>query len=367
MEHPTDPLAVHVAARKQRKSLGRLRRLVRSSVTLVWASGRRAFSALVALQVVAGVALALQVLSVQSVLTAVLSTEQGGSPRAAIPPVLLLAGLTALTAVVAACQTQLQRVLGELVARTVWGRVLRVATGVNLLHFESPEFYDHLERVQTHAVGRPYQVTQGLLAIAGSTVASIGLGLALASFSPLLLVLVAVGGVPLLLTSRRESRLEFDFSVGQTPVLRERTYLTLIQTGRSEAKEVRAFGLGDWLRSRFDASYERYLAALRTHAVRRTALSVVGQLGSAAVLVGTLLVLVWPHRPWLHRRGRGGCRDHRDQVARGAGPVTLPRGPGHLRVGAVPRRPRVVPRARQDRPGEDRRSRCTGVVRHHQG
>ena len=71
--------------------------------------------------------------------------------------------------------------LGELVARTVWGRVLRVATGVNLLHFESPEFYDHLERVQTHAVGRPYQVTQGLLSIAGSAVASLGLGLALAS------------------------------------------------------------------------------------------------------------------------------------------------------------------------------------------
>lgn len=292
MNGSSDPVNVHVAARNQRKSLGRLNRLIRSSVTLVWGSGRRPFIVLIVLQVVAGLALALQVLSVQSVLTAVLAAERGASLRSAITPVLLLAGLTALTAVMAACQTQLQRVLGELVARTMWGRVLRVATGVDLLHFESPEFYDHLERVQTHAVGRPYQVTQGLLAIAGSSVACVGLGIALASFSPILLVLVAVGGVPLLLTSRRESRLEFDFSVRQTSVLRERTYLTLIQTGRSEAKEVRAFGLGDWLRTRFDESYDRYLSALRKHAVRRTGLSVLGQLGSAIVLVGTLLVLV---------------------------------------------------------------------------
>ncbi len=292
MDQVTDPVAVHVAARTQRKSLGRLNRLIRSSVSLVWGSGRWPFTTLIALQVVAGVALALQVLSVQSVLTAVLDAERGASLRSAVPPVLLLAGLTALTAVVGACQSQLQRVLGELVARTMWGRVLRVATGIDLVHFETPDFFDHLGRVQTHAVGRPYQVTQGLLAIAGSTVASIGLGLALASFSPLLLVLVAVGGVPLLLTSRLESRLEFEFSVNQTPVLRERTYLTLIQTGRDEAKEVRAFGLGDWLRTRFDEAYDRYLHALRRHAVRRTVLSVVGQLGSAAVLVGTLLVLV---------------------------------------------------------------------------
>lgn len=288
-----DPVALRVAARSQRKSVGRLTRLIRSSLALVWASGRKPFMALVTLQVVAAVALALQVLSVQSVLTAVLAAEQGASLDDAVAPILILAGLTALTALTGACQSQLQRVLGEMVARTMWGRVLRVATGVDLLQFESPRFYDHLERVQTHAVGRPYQVTQGLLSIAGSAVASVGLGIALASVSPILLLLVVVGGVPLLLTSRRESRLEFDFSVRQTPVLRERSYLALIQTGRDEAKEVRAFGLGDWLRSRFDVSYEHYLHALRRHAVRRTVLSLIGQLGSAVVLVATLMVLVW--------------------------------------------------------------------------
>ena len=290
---PVDPVALHVAARAQHKSLGRLTRLVRSSVALVWTAGPRASSALVALQVVSAVALGLQVIAVQQVLSAVLAAEGGAGFDQAVGPVLLLAGLTALTAVTGALQGQLQRVLGELVARTTWRRVLRVATGVDLRHFESPDFYDHLNRVQTNAVTRPYQVTQGLLATGGSAVAGVGLALALASVSPVLLVLVLVGGVPLLLTSRRESRLEFDFAVAQTPALRQRAYLTLLQTGRDEAKEVRAFGLHEWLRGRYDAVYDRYLTDLRRHAVRRTVLSLVGQLGSAAVLVGTLLFLLW--------------------------------------------------------------------------
>ena len=290
---PLDPVALRVAARSQRKSLGRLTRLIRSSLTLVWNAGPRPFVALIVLQVVSAAALGLQVIAVKWVLSAVLAANDSADFDGAVGPVLLLAALTALTAVTGALQTQLQRVLGEMVARTMWSRVLRVATGVDLRHFEAPDFYDHLDRVQTHAVTRPYQVTQGLLSMAGSAVAAVGLGLALASVSPILLALVIVGGVPLLLTSRRESRLEFEFSVRQTPVLRQRAYLTILQTGRDEAKEVRAFGLAEWLHSRFDALYDRYLRDLRRHAIRRTLLSLVGQLGSALVLGGTLLFLVW--------------------------------------------------------------------------
>ena len=290
---PLEPIALRAEARSQRKSLGRLTRLIRSSLSLVWSAGRRPFMGLVVLQVVSAAALGLQVIAVKWVLTAILAAERGAELEGAVGPVLMLAGLTALTAVSGAVQTQLQRVLGEMVAWRMWSRVLRVATGVDLRHFEAPEFYDHLSRVQTNAVARPYQVTQGLLSVAGAAVASVGLGLALASVSPTLLVLVLVGGVPLLMTSRRESRLEFTFSVQQTPVLRQRAYLALLQTGREEAKEVRAFGLGQWLGSRVDTLYERYLDDLRRHAVRRGALSLVGQLGSAFFLSGTLLFLIW--------------------------------------------------------------------------
>jgi ATP-binding cassette, subfamily B, bacterial len=287
-----DPLALRVAASSERRSLGRLTHLVRTSVALVWSAGRALFLGLLLLQFVAAAVLAAQVLAVQLVLQSILNADTVGA-RAVIVPILLLAGLTAVSAITGALQGQLQRLVGEQVAHAMWGRVLKVATGVSLLHFESPEFYNRLSRVQLNAMSRPYQVTQGLLTMAGALVASVGLGLALFSIAPILLPLVVIGGVPILLTSRRESRLEFAFSVQQTPALRLRSYFTLLQTGRDEAKEVRAFGIGPWLRGRFDDIYSAYLTDLRSHVRRRALLSLVGQLGAACVLGATLLAMVW--------------------------------------------------------------------------
>ena len=289
-----DPVALRAQARSQRKSLGRLSVLIRRSVQLVWASGRGLFVGLLVLQIAAALALAGQVLAVQAVLEAVLGLDTTTGATAALwVPVILLAALTAATSIIGAVKGHMQRLLGELVARSMWDQVLEVSTGVGLASFESPEFFNRLQRVQSNALSRPYQVTQGLIAMGGALAASIGVGAALASISPLLLPLLVIGGVPVLLSSRRESRLEFDFSVRQTPVLRMRQYLTLVQTGRHEAKEVRAFQLGPWLYSRFSAVYGAYLSDLARHLRRRATLSVLGNLGSAVVLVLTLAALVW--------------------------------------------------------------------------
>lgn len=289
-DEQVDSVSLRVAARAERKSVGRLSGLVRASIAMVWTSGRPLFITLVVLQLAAAAALAGQVLAVQSVLEAILDDV---GVDTVVGPALALAGLTAVSMIAAGTQGQVQRLLGEKVARSMWHRVLAVATGVGLRHFESPEFYNRLNRVQTNALTRPYQVTQGLLGMAGALAASLGVGIALVSVSPILLPLVVIGGLPILLTSRRESRLEFEFSVRQTVGIRWRHYFTLLQTGRDEAKEVRAFGLAPYLRRRFDVHYETYLADLGKHVRRRTILTVLGQLGSAIVLVGTLLVLVW--------------------------------------------------------------------------
>lgn len=288
-----DSLALRVAARSERKSFGRLSRLVRASLALVWAAGRKLFITLIVLQLIAAVALAAQVLAVQSVLDAILVAQSAAVIGGVVWPVLALAGLTALSTIASVVQGQVQRLLSEAVARSMWQRVLAVATGVGLRHFESAEFYNRLNRVQTSAMSRPNQVTQGLLTMAGALAASIGVGLALVSVSPVLLPLVVIGGLPILLTSRRESRLEFEFTVKQTPAVRLRQYFTILQTGRDEAKEVRAFGLSGWLRRRFDALYAAYLDDLGKHVRRRTVLSLIGQIGSAVVLAVTLLAMVW--------------------------------------------------------------------------
>jgi ATP-binding cassette, subfamily B, bacterial len=281
-------------AQDQQKSVGRLTRLMARSLAMVWQSARTPFLALIGLQLLNAVALALQVVAVQLALTAVLAiTGSTADLLRLVQPVLLLAGLTAATAVIASIQVGLGRYAGELVVAVMWKRVLRVATRVDLRKFESARFYDRLQRVQANALTRPYQITSGLLATMGALAASAGLVVAIVLVHPTLLPLLAVGGVPVLLTSRRQSQLESDFLAQQTQSMRLRTYLTWVQTGRDEAKEIRAFGLARNFGQRLNTLYADYLRDLAQHVSQRSKLGAGGSLGSAALLALTLFLLAW--------------------------------------------------------------------------
>ena len=284
-------------AQDQRKSVGRLTRLVARSLSMVWQSARKPFAALIGLQILNAVALVFQVIAIQLALTAVLtisaSAAGGGVPWSLVQPVLLLAGATALTAVIASVQAGLGRYAGELVAAVMWQRVLHVATRVDLRKFESARFYDRLQRVQASALTRPHQITYGLVGTIGAVVASIGLLVAIMLVQPALLPLLLIAGVPVLITSRRQSQLEFDFLARQTQSMRLRTYLTWVQTGRDEAKEVRAFGLARNFGKRLNTLYAEYLRDLAQHLLQRSKLGAIGSLGSAVLLALTLVLLVW--------------------------------------------------------------------------
>lgn len=267
--------------------------LVRYSMAVVWGAGRRQFLALLALQVIGGLGLGAQVLVAKALLDGILRISHGGGVGGLVLPVVLLVIVNAATSVAGSAQTYLGRHLGEAVGYAMWRRLLDVTTGVELTRFESSEFFDDLQRVQSSAMARPYQVTSGLLKVGGSLAACVGLGAAIVALNPVLLPLLVVGGLPMLVSSRRESRLEFGFVVEQTPRIRLRTYTGLLQTMRDEAKEVRAFGLQRNLRIRFETLYESYLGDLGAHLRRRAVVNMLGTLGSGVLLGGTLLVLVW--------------------------------------------------------------------------
>jgi ATP-binding cassette, subfamily B, bacterial len=288
-----DPMDLATPAQDQRKSIGRLTRLMARSLSIVWKSARTPFLALIGLQLLNAIALALQIFAVQLALTAVLEISGTRDPWSLVQPVLLLAGLTAVTAVIASVQVGLGRYASELVVAVMWKRVLRVATRVDLRKFESARFYDRLQRVQANALTRPYQITHGLLATTGGAAASAGLLIAIVWVHPALLPLLLVGAVPVLLASRRQSQLESDFLAQQTDSTRLRSYLTRIQTGRDEAKEVRAFGLGRKFGQRLNTLYADYLRDLAQHLLHRSRLGAAGSLGSAVLLALTLFLLAW--------------------------------------------------------------------------
>jgi ATP-binding cassette subfamily B protein len=119
------------------------------------------------------------------------------------------------------------------------------------------------------------------------------LGVVLASVDPTLLPLLALTAVPVVVVNRFGGRHEFAFAERHAADLRERLHLADVLKQRETAKEVRAFAVAPVVRRRWDRCYDSYIAGVRRLVATRTRFAVAGALVTGALLLCTLLFLVW--------------------------------------------------------------------------
>lgn len=259
----------------------------------MWAAGRNTFLLTSALQLLAAPGIAAQLFVAKALFEGVLGAG-GTEDLAGVAPELgALVAITVALDDANAIQTEQSRVLSELVGRRALDRVLDVSTRIDLLAFESADFYDRLSRARAQGQFRSLQTVKGLLAIVGSAVAAVGIVGAFAALQPLLLPFVFLGYAPLWLVASRNTRDLYEFTRGMTPNERERSYLQSLLTRRDPAKEVRSFGTARFLRARYDRLYDARVLELRALARRRTGRSFVGSLSSSAVTASTVVVLAF--------------------------------------------------------------------------
>jgi ATP-binding cassette, subfamily B, bacterial len=270
-----------------------LPRLVADSIKLVWVAGKREFLVMSALQLLEAAGVAAQLFISKAVLDAVLSAGATDDFSALLPELAALVAITVALDFARTIETEQSRVLGELVGRRALSRVLDVSTRIDLLAFESPDFYDRLQRARAQGMFRSLQTVNGLLGLVGAAVTATSIVIALAALQPLLLPLVLIGYIPLWFVSTLNSRDLYRFMHGMTPNERQRHYLERILMGRDPAKEVRSFRLAQFLRGRYDTLYDERIAELRSLARRRMGRSLLGSVGSAFVTAGTVAVLAW--------------------------------------------------------------------------
>ncbi|HEY6584668.1 MAG TPA: ABC transporter ATP-binding protein [Gaiellaceae bacterium] len=267
--------------------------LLGDSLKLAWSAGRNVFLLTSALQLIASIGVAVQLFVAQAVFSAVLGNGGKADLETLAPPLIALVAVTVTLDLARAVQAEQSRVLGELVGRRATDRVLDVSTRIDLLAFESPEFYDRLQRARAQGQFRAIQTVNGLLGVVGSLGTAVAIVLALAAIQPLLLPFVLIGYIPLWVVASLNTRDLYHYTRGMTPNDRQRNYLQNVLMGRNAAKEVRSFNLAGYLRGRYDRLYDERIAELQQLAKRRTVRSLLGSLTSSLVTVGTIAVLSW--------------------------------------------------------------------------
>jgi ATP-binding cassette subfamily B protein len=193
----------------------------------------------------------------------------------------------------------LESLLGDLFANRTSVELMRHAATLDLEQFEDAEIYDRLERARRQTVNRIGLFTL-LLATLQDLITLVTLSVALAVYVPWLLVLLVVAVLPSLLGETHFASLGYSLLYSWTPERRQLDYLRYIAASDVSAKELKMFGLSDFLVGRYDRLSREFYEANKALSVRRSLVSsllaAVGTLGYYAAYAVIIYLTVVGHR-----------------------------------------------------------------------
>jgi len=193
----------------------------------------------------------------------------------------------------------LESLLGDLFANRTSVDLMRHAATLDLEQFENAELYDKLERARRQTVGRIGLFTL-LLSTIQDGITLVTLGAALAVYVPWLLLLLVIAVLPSLLGETHFASLGYSLLFSWTPERRQLDYLRYIGASDISAKELKLFGLSDFLVGRYDRLSTEFYEANKALAVRKsivsTLLAGIGTLGYYAAYAVIIYLTVIGHR-----------------------------------------------------------------------
>ena len=160
--------------------------------------------------------------------------------------------------------------LGDLFTNETSVRLMRHAARLDLRHFEDAEFYDRLERARRQTTGRIALLSQ-ILGQAQDLITIATLGAGLVIMAPWLIFLLVFALVPAFLGEAHFNSLSYSLMYSWTPERRELDYLRYIGASDATAKEVKIFGLAEFVSERYRQLADALYEANRSLATRRAA------------------------------------------------------------------------------------------------
>lgn len=215
--------------------------------------------------------------------------------------------LAILSNLVGRAITLTDSLLGDLVNNDSSVRIIQHSATLDLFQFEDATFYDKLERARTQTAGRTALMSM-VLSQAQDLIAVIVLSAGLITVNPWLLLILVIAVIPLFISETRFNQESYSLSRSWTPERREIDYLRYIGASNETAKEIKIFGLENFISDRFKSISARYYLVNQKLAIKRASwgailsiisalsyyaayLFVAGQAVAGIITLGTLTFL----------------------------------------------------------------------------
>src|SRR5690554_56477 len=147
--------------------------------------------------------------------------------------------------------------LGDLYSNNSSEKIIRKTAELTIAQLEDPEFYDKLERARTQTNSR-VGLMSNTLSQAESIISMISLIAGLIYFEPILILILVLSIIPSFINEAKFSSTRYSLARSWTAERRELDYLRFIGANNQTAKEVKLFGLTDFIADRFKVLSDDY-------------------------------------------------------------------------------------------------------------
>ena len=148
-------------------------------------------------------------------------------------------------------------------------KIIEKTNEVDISLLENSEFYDKLERARTQTMGR-VDLMSNVLGQAQTTISIITLVAGLIYFEPYLIILLVLSIIPSFINEVRFSQQQYSLARSWTAERRELDYLRFIGANDKTAKEIKLFGLTNFVVNRFKNLATKYFNLNKTLVIKRS-------------------------------------------------------------------------------------------------
>lgn len=185
----------------------------------------------------------------------------------------------------------LDSLLGDLFSNNTSVKLMEHAAALDLDQFEDSDFYDKLERARRQTLSRTILMSQ-VLGQAQDLITMIFLSIGIITFTPWLILLLVIAVIPAFLGESHFNERSYSLVHGWTPERRELDYLRFTGASDETAKEVKIFGLSDFLTARFKKLSDQFYRANRSLVIKRASWgSFFAAIGSAGYYIAYLYII----------------------------------------------------------------------------
>lgn len=159
--------------------------------------------------------------------------------------------------------------LGALYGNASSVELIQKTARVEISDLEDSEFYDKLERARRQTTSR-VSLMSAVLSQGQDLITIISLVSALLYFYPILILLLAISIIPTFINELKFSKSDYALQRSWTPERRELDYMRMIGASDVTAKEVKLFGLADFISESFTKIADKFYSQQKKLNIKRT-------------------------------------------------------------------------------------------------